>query len=127
MHEHTDIAVESPTVHKRSWCVSAVCSVALLAVLVPHAMAEPRGLIVQLGGSCPAPGEGRVIHYLLTDKGQALKNILMATAKWGNTYIEGTVDIIKKIEELTLYIIEQEKKNVEQERRIKELERKLSE
>jgi outer membrane protein assembly factor BamB len=31
-------------------------------------MAEPRGLIVQLGGSCPAPGEGRVIHYLLTDE-----------------------------------------------------------
>ena len=31
-------------------------------------MAEPRGLIVQIGGSCPAVGEGRVIHYLLTDQ-----------------------------------------------------------
>ncbi|MHC4581341.1 MAG: outer membrane protein assembly factor BamB family protein, partial [Planctomycetota bacterium] len=31
-------------------------------------MAAPRGLIVQIGGTCPAPGEGRVIHYLLGDK-----------------------------------------------------------
>ncbi len=31
-------------------------------------MAAPRGLIVQVGGTCPAPGEGRVIHYLLPDQ-----------------------------------------------------------
>jgi len=68
MNRHSDIAVESPAVDKRSSCVAVVCSVALLAVLVSHATAEPRGLIVQLGGSCPAPNEGRVIHYLLTDE-----------------------------------------------------------
>jgi len=68
MHKHTDIAVENPTVHKTRWCMSVVCSVALLAALASHATAEPRGLIVQLGGSCPAPGEGRLIHYLLTDQ-----------------------------------------------------------
>ncbi|MHC4281475.1 MAG: outer membrane protein assembly factor BamB family protein [Planctomycetota bacterium] len=31
-------------------------------------MAARRGLIVQIGGTCPAPGEGRVIHYLLPDQ-----------------------------------------------------------
>jgi len=34
-----------------------------LALLSATAMAAPRGLIVQVGGVCPEPSEGRVIHY----------------------------------------------------------------
>ena len=45
-----------------------LCSRLLFFGLPPLIAADPRGLIVQLGGSCPAPGEGRVIHYLLTDE-----------------------------------------------------------
>ena len=50
---------------------TVVRSVALFAVLASQATAQPPGLIVQLGGSRPAPGERRVIHYLLTDKAAA--------------------------------------------------------
>ncbi len=49
---------------KKSFPRSILYSV-LVALLVSNAMAAQRGLIVQIGGTCPAPGEGRVIHYLL--------------------------------------------------------------
>ncbi len=68
MHEHVDIAVETPPVYKRSLFTSIVCSLVLVATAAASATAQPRGLIVQLGGKCPAPGKGRVIHYLLTDQ-----------------------------------------------------------
>ena len=53
---------------KKSFCRPILCSF-LVALLISNALAAQRGLIVQVGGACPAPGEGRVIHYLLTDQG----------------------------------------------------------
>ena len=52
---------------KRSFPRPILCSV-LVALLISNALAAQRGLIVQVGGACPAPGEGRVIHYLLGDQ-----------------------------------------------------------
>ena len=49
----------------------------LVAVVISTATAAPRGLIVQIGGNYPEPGEGRVIHYLLPDRaavGRAREN-----------------------------------------------------
>lgn len=40
----------------------------LAFLITSSAMGAPRGLIVQVGGTCPSPGPGRVIHYLLTDQ-----------------------------------------------------------
>jgi hypothetical protein len=68
MHKRAGITFGIPMVPKRCQWIYVVCSSTFVAVLASHAMAEPRGLIVQIGGSCPAVGEGRVIHYLLTNK-----------------------------------------------------------
>ncbi|MHC4435590.1 MAG: hypothetical protein ACYTBS_27510 [Planctomycetota bacterium] len=43
----------------------SILYLAFVALLTSNAMAAPRGLIVQIGGACPATGQGRVIHYLL--------------------------------------------------------------
>jgi outer membrane protein assembly factor BamB len=42
----------------------------LVALLMSNSAAASaaRGLIVQVGGACPVPGPGRVIHYLLADQ-----------------------------------------------------------
>lgn len=37
------------------------------------------------------------IHYILTEKGRELKDIIIAVGLWGNKYIEGTVDMMEKI------------------------------
>jgi outer membrane protein assembly factor BamB len=52
---------------KRSFLKSSLYSV-LVFYSMSNAVATPRGLIVQIGGACPAPGAGQVIHYLLSDR-----------------------------------------------------------
>ena len=41
------------------------------------------------------------IHYLLTDKGKDLKEVLMAVGRWGSDHISGALDMDKKIREVT--------------------------
>ena len=48
--------------------VRSILYLVLACLLVSKAMGAPRGLIVQVGGTCPSPGQGRVIHYLLPDQ-----------------------------------------------------------
>jgi outer membrane protein assembly factor BamB len=42
-----------------------------LLLLIAPAVAGPRGLIVQLGGQCPEPDEGQVVHYLIPAASEA--------------------------------------------------------
>lgn len=37
------------------------------------------------------------IHYILTEKGRDLKEVLMAVGMWGSKYIEGTFDMAEKV------------------------------
>jgi outer membrane protein assembly factor BamB len=46
---------------------TVLCCSPILCV-ADSAASAPRGLIVQLGGVCPKPGPGRVIHYLLNSE-----------------------------------------------------------
>ena len=58
---------ESASLKKKSFPRPILCSF-LVTLLISNAVAAPHGLIVQIGGACPAPDEGRVIHYLLPDQ-----------------------------------------------------------
>ena len=37
------------------------------------------------------------IHYVLTEKGNSLKEVLLSVGHWGNNYIDGTDDLMAKI------------------------------
>jgi len=49
-------------------CPGLILYSILISLLISNATVAQRGLIVQVGGKCPAPGPGRVIHYLLPDQ-----------------------------------------------------------
>ena len=45
---------------------------------------EEHGLVLRIKGS------GRRVDYLVTEKGEGMRPVLLALAAWGNTNIEGT-------------------------------------
>ncbi len=45
------------------------------------------------------PDNGLKYQYLITQKGRDLIPAMIEVGKWGSKYIEGTLDITKKIEE----------------------------
>lgn len=38
------------------------------------------------------------IHYKLTEKGRSLRSVILVVGLWGNQHIDGTEDIVAKIE-----------------------------